>query len=76
MLKKYELHDRTGQPVVDRDIRRESNHGPVGWQFIRCTATGLRISGHDAAEVYSPEEHEHAETNPTCKIHEGYCASH
>ena len=30
MLKKYELHDRTAQPVVDRDIRRESNHGPVG----------------------------------------------
>ena len=22
---------------------------------------GLRISGHDAAEVYSPEEHRHAE---------------
>ena len=29
-----------------------------------------------AAEVYSPEEHRHAEANPTCKIHEGYCASH
>ena len=35
-----------------------------------------RISKHDAAEVYSPEEHRHAETNPTCVIHEGYCASH
>ena len=30
MLKKHELHDRTGQPVVDRDTRRESNHGPTG----------------------------------------------
>ena len=34
------------------------------------------ISRHDAAEVYSPEEHRHAETNPTCEIHEGHCASH
>ena len=30
MLKKYELHDRTEQPVVDRDTRHESKHGPVG----------------------------------------------
>ena len=37
---------------------------------------GLRISGHDAAEVYSPEEHRHAEANPTCEIHKGYCTSH
>ena len=36
----------------------------------------LCISRHEAAETYSPEEHKHAETNPTCKIHEGYCASH
>ena len=31
---------------------------------------------HDAAEVYSPEVREHAETNPACDIQEGYCASH
>ena len=37
---------------------------------------GLRVSGHEAAEVYSPEEHKHAETNATCEIHEGYCARH
>ena len=44
MLKKYDLHDRTwqhvvnrdkghdrtGQPVVKRDTRHELNHGPVG----------------------------------------------
>ena len=29
----------------------------------------MRISRHDAAEVYSPEVHRHAETNPTCEIH-------
>ena len=46
MLKKHDLHDRTGQPVVNRDkshgrteqpvvnrdTRHESNHGPVGWR--------------------------------------------
>ena len=37
---------------------------------------GFRISGHDAAEVYSPEVHRHAEANPTCEIHKGYCGSH
>ena len=36
----------------------------------------LCISRHDAAEVYSPEVHRHAETNPTCEVHKGYCASH
>ena len=36
----------------------------------------MRISGHDAAEVYSPEVHRHAETDPTCEIHKGYCTSH
>ena len=35
-----------------------------------------RISRHDAAEVYSPEVHRHAEANPMCGIHKGYCASH
>ena len=37
---------------------------------------GLCISRHEAADVYSPEELRHAETNPMRKIHEGYCASH
>ena len=40
MLKKYELHDRTGQPVVDLDTRRESNHGPVG-----CSSSNTRQLG-------------------------------
>ena len=40
------------------------------------TTIGLRISGHDAAEVYSPEEHRHAEADPACKVQEGYCASY
>ena len=40
MLKKYELHDRTGQPVVDRDTRRESNHGPVGYSSSNTRQLG------------------------------------
>ena len=36
----------------------------------------LRISGHDAAEVHSPEVHRRAEANPTCEDHKGYCTSH
>ena len=40
MLKKYELHDRTGQPDVDRDTRHESNHGPVG-----CNSSNTRQLG-------------------------------
>ena len=40
MLKKCELHDRTGQPDVDRDIRRVSNHGLVG-----CSSSNTRQLG-------------------------------
>ena len=39
----------------------------------KYTTIGLRISGYGAAEVHSPEELTHAETNPMCKIHRGYC---
>ena len=54
MLKKYDLHDRTwqpvvnldkshdrtGQPVVKRDTRHELNHGPVG-----CRSSDTRQLG-------------------------------
>ena len=40
MLKKYELHDRTGQPAVDRDTRRESNHG-----LVECSSSNTRQLG-------------------------------
>ena len=47
-------------------------------RLIKYTTTGLRLSGHGAAEVVInfTEELRHAETDPTCKIHKGYCASH
>ena len=40
MLEKHELHDRTVQPVANRDIRHESNHGPVG-----CRSSNTRQLG-------------------------------
>ena len=39
-LQKHELHDRTLQPVVNRDTRHESNHGPVG-----CSSSNARQLG-------------------------------
>ena len=47
-------------------------------QIIEYTTIGLRLSGHGAAEVdvNLMEELRHAETNPTCEIHESYCTSH
>ena len=64
-LKKYELHDRTWKPVVCRV------------QFIEYTTIGLRLQGYGAAEVALKftEELRHAETNPTCTIHESCCTS-
>ena len=69
MLKKHELYDRTGKPVVCYDTSRAPRTYCV--QLIKYTTIGLCISRHDAAEAYSPEEHRHAETNPN----EGSCTS-
>ena len=44
--------------------------------IIGCTTIGLCVSRHGAAEVYLTEELRHAETNPTCEIHEKLCTSH
>ena len=76
MLKKHELYDRTEKPVVCRDTRHE-HHGPVVFNSSNTRQLGLRLSGYGAAEVFInfTEELRHAETNPTCKIHESYCTS-
>ena len=90
MLKKYELHENAWQPVVNRDkshersgrpdINRDTCHelkrGPTGRRSSSARHFGLCLSRHEAAEAYSPEELRHAETNPTCEIHESYCTSH
>ena len=50
MLKKYESHDRTEQPVVDRDTRHESNHGLVG-----CSSSNTRQLGCVFQDVKPPK---------------------
>ena len=57
---------------------RERSAIKLGQNLSKCRFSdarqlGLRISGHDAAEVYSPEEHWHAEANPACEVHKSYC---
>ena len=90
MLKKNDLHesvcqpvvnrdtsnDRPGRPDVKRDTRHELKHGPVG-----CRSSSARQLGCVFHDMKPPkylnltEELRHAETNPTCEIHESYCAS-
>ena len=43
--------------------------------IIERTTIGLCLSRDEAAEVYLTEELRHAETNPTCEIHESCCTS-
>ena len=85
MLKKSDWHEHVREPVVnygkshDRSVRPDKNRdhelkrGP-GRRFSDARQLGCVFQ--DAAEVYSPEVHRHAEDNPTCEINEGYCASH
>ena len=63
MLKKNELHDKKGNPLLRL--------------VIKYATIGLRIPGHGAAEVdvNFTEELRHAETSPMCKIHESRCTS-
>ena len=46
-------------------------------QLIKYTTIVLRLSGYGPAEVFInfTEELRHAETIPTCKIHESCCTS-
>ena len=69
-------HERPGRPDVERDNCHELKRGPVGRRSSIARQFGLRLSRHEAAEVYFTEELRHAETNPTCTIHENYCTSH
>ena len=70
-----QCHDRSGKPDKRSDKKLEQKSSKRQSSDAR-QLSGLRISRHDAAEVYSPERHRHAETNPTCEVHKGFCASH
>ena len=84
MLKKNELHCRTGQLVVGRDKSHERSGDPISTvtpvtsQITDVLGADHRI--HDswgaslrngAAEIFVnlTEELRHAETNPMCSIH-------
>ena len=69
-----ECHDRPGKPGK-RGYKKLGQNSSKR-QFSVARQLGLRISGHEAAEVYSPEGHRHAETSPTCEIHKDYCTSY
>ena len=69
-----QCHDRSGKP--DKRGEKSWDKSRLNVNFLMHGNWGLRISGHDAAEVYSPEGHRHAEANPACEVHNGYCASH
>ena len=85
MLKKGDWHDRC--PVTDqchdRPVKPEKRSDKkLGQNSSKRQSSDARQLGcvfqsrHDAAEVYSPEMHRHAEANPTCEIHKGYCTSY
>ena len=76
--KKYDLHDRkwqpvvnhdkTEQPVVGRDTRHESNHRLVGCRSSNTRQLGCVFQGHGPPKLSSilRKSSGHAGTNPTC----------
>ena len=89
MLKKHDLHDGVWQLVVNRDknherpgrpdIKRDTSHelkrGPVGRRSSNALQLGCVFQDMKPPKSILTEEHRHAETNPTCKLHESYCTS-
>ena len=83
LLKKSDWHERglVTDQCPDRSGKPDKKSGKkLGQKSSKRRSSDARelgcISRHDAAEVYSPEVHKHAKTNPTCEIHKGFCASH
>ena len=62
-----------GRPDKKRD--HELERGPTGRRTSNARQLGCVFQDMTPAEVSSPEVHRHAESNPTCEIHKGYCAS-
>ena len=69
-------HERSGRPDINRDTYHELKRGPT-----RRRSSSARQLGCVFQDMTPPKSilwkcTRHAETNPTCEIHEGYCASH
>ena len=69
LLSNVTSHERSGQPDLNRDTHHELKTRTYWLSIIKRTTFGLRLSRHEAAEVYSTEDLRHAETNPTCACH-------
>ena len=67
-------HDRSGQPGKKRD--HEVERGSIGRQSSNARQLGCVFQDMKPPKSILRKSKKHAETNPTCKIHEGYCASH
>ena len=66
-------HDRSGRP--DEKCDHELKQGPTGRRSSNARQLGCVFQDMKPPTSIL-REHKHAETNPTCKSHEGYCASH
>ena len=69
-----QCHDRPVKPGKrsDKKLGQKSSKR----QSSDARQLGCVFSRHDAAKVYSPEVHRHAEANPACEIHKGYRTSY
>ena len=86
ILKKDDWHERG--PVTDHDkshdrrgkrgksVIMKLGHGFILGRSSECTTIGLRISRHDAAEVYSRKSTDMQKPIQRVKFTKGYCASH
>ena len=67
-------HDRTGKPVKRGDEK-------LGQNSSKRQSSDARQLGCVFQDMKPPKSilrkgHRHAETNPTCEVQEGYCASY
>ena len=67
-------HDRSGRPDKKRDY--ELKRGSTGRRSSNARQLGCVFQDMKPPKSNSPKELREAETNPTCKIFKGYCASH
>ena len=88
MLKKSDCHEHVREPAVnygkshDRSVRPDKNRdhelirGPTGRRSSNARQLGCVFQDMKPPKSILTEELRHAETNPTCETHEGYCTSH
>ena len=90
MLKKYDLHDRTwqpvvnrdeshdrtGQPVIKRDTRHELKHGPVGRRSSNARQLGCVFQDMKPPKSILRKSSDMQKPIQRVKFMKGYCASH